>query len=572
MVTAQQGSNQTGWVVSYDRGTTWLDVRARWMTMNNGTQSWYSSDHSAAWFAGGLHIAFRGYSDTDPAGYRYVAAPYSGEANMETAHFPATGTNTYYPIVVATGANDVWLFDMGEGSSRDNLRYWHSTNRFATPVTPGRVCSITDDPQNYWRMGVIMGANGYPKVSAYKFNGGFSIWTYNPATQVFDSALVVANRLGGIGRSYAHTEMNGLDHVVYTSGTKGSLVHFYETSDGHFDSTIASAAGEDTYAPQLCVYGEGAAARLYLAYIDRNSAVCVKGWTLAKGWDADSVVVSGTGHSSPEPALVPQIPSSWGFLPIWYHNVNDKNLYFVRMEISPGSGDKSGTWSGLPSATSRAAASDTTPPAQTMDLGAVTGTTDGTIDLTWTATGDNGTGSTADSYIIRYSLDSITEANWSLAVVYPSPPHPQKSGSNERLTLQGLIPSQMYFVAIKATGTAVGQSALSNVASAGAYLNVGVLESELPSRYSLAQNYPNPFNPSTTIEYELPADSRVLITVLNILGQNVSTVVDRMQPAGRYRVIWDARNDGGTPLATGVYFCCLQTDGFFKTTKMVLVR
>ncbi len=201
IVSAQNGSNQTGWTVSYDRGTTWHDVRARWMAMNNGAASWYSSDHSSAWFAGGIHIAFRGYSGTDPAGYRYVASPYSGEANMETADFPASGVDTYYPIVVASSANDVWLFDMSEGSSRDNLRYWHSTDRFATAVTPGRVCTITDDPQNYWRIGVIMGANGYPKVSVYKFDGGFCLWTYNPATQHFDSALVVANSIGGLGRS-----------------------------------------------------------------------------------------------------------------------------------------------------------------------------------------------------------------------------------------------------------------------------------------------------------------------------------------------------------------------------------
>ncbi len=576
MVAAQFGSNQTGWTVSYDRGTTWHDVRARWMTMNNGTQTWYSPDHSAASFAGGLHIAFRGYAGTDPAGYRYVAAPYSGEADMEPVDIPAPGTDTYYPVVVANGANDVWFFDVAEGSGRSNLRYWHSTNRFATAVTPGRVCTITDDPQNSWRMGVIMGANGYPKVSIFKFNGGFCIWTYNPATQLFDSTLVVANSIGGLGRSYAFTEMNGLDHVVYTSGWKGSLVHFYETSEGHFDSTIISASGVDAYAPQLCVYGEGVAARLYVAYVSRDSAVCVKGWTQAGGWDADSMVVSGTGQVALDPALVPQVPSSWGFLPIWYHNLNDHNLYFVKMYLSPTAVRTNDNWSALSTVVSEPMMSDTTPPAPIMGLGPVTGTKDGTIDLTWIATGNDGTDGTASSYLIKYSLDSITGANWSLATTYPSSLAPQPSGSIEHVTLDHLTPGRVYFVAIEAADEAANRSALSNVASAEACpyedAKIDNLDGNLPSQYSLSQNYPNPFNPSTTIEYALPSDSRVLITVLNVLGQNVSTLVDRDQPAGRYRVVWEGQDASGVALATGIYFCCLRTDGFFKTTKMVLLR
>ena len=342
MVSAQFGSNQTGWTVSYDRGNTWQDVRARWMTaFNGGFQTWYSTDHSTAWLAGGLHLAFRGYAGTDPAGYRYIASPYSSETDMETVDFPTSGIDTYYPTVVANGADDVWFFDISEGSSRNNLRYWHTTDRFATSTIPQRVCDIAEDPQNNWRMGAIMGANGYPKVSIFKFDGGFSIWTYNPSTQTFDSSIVISNSIGGLGRSYAHAEMNGLDHIVYTSGWRGSLVHFYETSDGVFDSTIISSSALNSYDPQLSVYGEGASAKLYVAYLTLDSAICVKGWTQLTGWDSDSIVVTGPGHVAIEPAMVPKVPSSWGFLPIWYHELHDNNIYFVKMyQSSPTVSDR----------------------------------------------------------------------------------------------------------------------------------------------------------------------------------------------------------------------------------------
>jgi hypothetical protein len=77
--------------------------------------------------------------------------------------------------------------------------------------------------------------------------------------------------------------------------------------------------------------------------------------------------------------------------------------------------------------------------------------------------------------------------------------------------------------------------------------------SSLPEAYALGQNYPNPFNPSTTIEYSLPAGSHVSLRLYNILGQEVATLVDRTQDAGRHTLRYDA-----AALPTGVYFYRLQ--------------
>jgi hypothetical protein len=94
-----------------------------------------------------------------------------------------------------------------------------------------------------------------------------------------------------------------------------------------------------------------------------------------------------------------------------------------------------------------------------------------------------------------------------------------------------------------------------------------VKEPQLPNTFALYQNYPNPFNPTTTISYDLPVRSRVKLTVYNILGQEVATLVDSEQEPGRYDVKFDAIG-----LPSGVYFYRLEAGKFVDVKKMILVK
>ena len=85
--------------------------------------------------------------------------------------------------------------------------------------------------------------------------------------------------------------------------------------------------------------------------------------------------------------------------------------------------------------------------------------------------------------------------------------------------------------------------------------------------YRLLQNYPNPFNPITAISYRLSAVSDVKLTVYNVLGQKIRTLVNEKQSAGKYRVSFDASG-----LAGGVYFYRLQAGDFTATRKMILMQ
>ena len=91
--------------------------------------------------------------------------------------------------------------------------------------------------------------------------------------------------------------------------------------------------------------------------------------------------------------------------------------------------------------------------------------------------------------------------------------------------------------------------------------------SAIPSEYSLAQNYPNPFNPTTTIEFTLTKSGDVMLKVIDILGQEVATLVDSHKDAGTYRVTFDARS-----LPSGPYFYKISANGYTEVKKMLLMK
>lgn len=94
----------------------------------------------------------------------------------------------------------------------------------------------------------------------------------------------------------------------------------------------------------------------------------------------------------------------------------------------------------------------------------------------------------------------------------------------------------------------------------------------LPDRYSLSQNSPNPFNGETIIGYAVPRTSRVEITVLNILGQKVKTLVSQLHTAGRRSIDWNGTDDSGNDVTSGVYFCRIRAGDFRSVKKMVYMK
>jgi Leucine-rich repeat (LRR) protein len=94
----------------------------------------------------------------------------------------------------------------------------------------------------------------------------------------------------------------------------------------------------------------------------------------------------------------------------------------------------------------------------------------------------------------------------------------------------------------------------------------------IPERFGLYQNYPNPFNPVTSIAYDLPETSRVLLDVYDLQGRRVVRLEDGIKKAGRHSVKWSADDDSGRPVPSGIYICRIQAGEFQQSRKVVLSK
>ncbi|MFH2035516.1 MAG: S8 family serine peptidase [Candidatus Zixiibacteriota bacterium] len=116
---------------------------------------------------------------------------------------------------------------------------------------------------------------------------------------------------------------------------------------------------------------------------------------------------------------------------------------------------------------------------------------------------------------------------------------------------------------------------LNNIAVDFAYNPLDVEENDntfIPKDFALRQNYPNPFNPATVIEFSLPARSEVDISIYNILGRKVKTLLSSNLSAGNHHVQWDGTNEDGTTISTGIYFYKITAGSYSDTKKMVLLK
>lgn len=95
-----------------------------------------------------------------------------------------------------------------------------------------------------------------------------------------------------------------------------------------------------------------------------------------------------------------------------------------------------------------------------------------------------------------------------------------------------------------------------------------VEEENVPkTNFSLMQNYPNPFNPGTVISFDLPEANFVAIKLYDLLGNEISTIINEYKPAGNYKINFDGSN-----LASGIYLCTMQAGSFIQTNKLILIK
>lgn len=112
------------------------------------------------------------------------------------------------------------------------------------------------------------------------------------------------------------------------------------------------------------------------------------------------------------------------------------------------------------------------------------------------------------------------------------------------------------------------------IQSKNALTGVGVTNNtnEVPIKYDLTQNYPNPFNPTTKFTFSIPVKGSVNITIFDITGRVIATLVNSKYEAGKYIVDWNGTNNSGSAVSSGVYFYRIVTSNYIATKKMILLK
>ncbi len=100
----------------------------------------------------------------------------------------------------------------------------------------------------------------------------------------------------------------------------------------------------------------------------------------------------------------------------------------------------------------------------------------------------------------------------------------------------------------------------------------GLAGAGLPTAFSLKQNYPNPFNPNTEMQFDVPRHCHVNLSIYNVLGQCVKTLVNEELAAGTYVAQWDGRSEGGSAVSSGVYFYRMQAGDYVEAKKMIMLK
>ncbi|MCG6915842.1 FG-GAP-like repeat-containing protein [bacterium BMS3Abin03] len=134
------------------------------------------------------------------------------------------------------------------------------------------------------------------------------------------------------------------------------------------------------------------------------------------------------------------------------------------------------------------------------------------------------------------------------------------------LLYSSLQSNKNYWWRVKAYNS-LGWSIFSEVRTFGVIITSIEDDDQLPTEFSLEQNFPNPFNPITSIQYQISELSFVNVKIFDVLGDEITTLVNEIKPTGRYEIEFDATN-----LSSGIYFYQLQAGSFIETKKMLLLK
>jgi hypothetical protein len=545
----------------------------------------YTTDGGANWSSDVIQTSFNGYVDyhlslfgrndelffTWPGSagtsFRKFNSPAHSNSDRGNLVTLAGTTAQYRSNVMVQSTGRIWVFTRLAGSAAQNVRYQYSDNNGSSWTQDVAFATGTSNV----RIGSMPYVNGQPALVVLHLDNarGYEYYLWNGSSfEARPDHSIFAQNMGQV-RVFTHQVVNDTTmHLIF--GLGNDLHHVwknYNNGSGSWQHQIIENStftiGEN-WLPTATVKGDD----LYLFFCMRSTADVSSAQIYYKKWSQSTqswtspvrVSTAAANTTNQDPNTCFHVPDNATYIPVFWRCGNAPyDIYFNKILLD-----------GNPPL------DDTIAPARIDDLGAAPGTQPGEIDLSFTAPGDDGMIGQADAYEIRFAQTEITAETWNSASLYGAAPSPSSGGAAEQVSLLGLNPGMLYYVAVRTTDEVLNESPLSNLVSAEAHVDLGAgiddPDGGLPDRYALSQNYPNPFNPGTTIAYALPVAGEVEISIFNPLGQSIRRLVSAYQPAGSYTVDWDGKDSRGQPVASGVYLYRIVADDFAQARKMVLLK
>ncbi len=537
-------------VVSGDGGLTWSS------DLINPADSGYLNYHVGV--AGRGDDLFLTFPANDGIQVRRFAAPASGPDDLGVlATMPAT-TPYHRSNVMVDGNGRVWCFTRRGDAPAENVRYHYSDDHGATWTSGVAVASGTPDV----RFGSMPYIDGRACLVLLNLNSdrGYEYYLWDGSSFVAEPDYAILPVNVGYSRAFTHNvTADSTFHLVYA--LQGELHHRWKDFAGGTgqwrDEILATQPRMDDmeWAPILTVRGD----ELYLFTSEwqdspADAQIYVRRWTPATGaWEPRALVSTGGLSYNVNPNTSFSVPESSPSIPVfWTAGAAGDMIRFNRLEVA-------------------AAPGDVTPPSQINDLKAATGFMSETVELAWTAPGDDADLGQAVSYEVRRSRVPLTPATWPAAVPVPGAPVPSEAGHAESMSVTALKTGALYYFGLVTFDDAGNASGISNIASVRVG-SISAVDTPAADRARLLTNRPNPFNPSTIIPFSLPREGQVTVTLYDSAGRRVARLADAWYPAGTHEVRWNGRGDDGRAASSGTYFCRLDFAGTVATSRLTLLR
>jgi hypothetical protein len=557
-----------------------LDPNNFWLSYASGSSSAgsmnYTTDAGATWSTDVLQIDFNGWLDFHLSlfgrnGELYFTWP---GAHFRKFSSPATSNDDRGSLVTLSGTSDahrssimvqntgrVWAFSRLADNAAENVKYFYSDNN-GTSWSSG-VAYATNSGSV--RIGSMPYVSGNPALVVLYLDDtrGFEYYLWNgSAFEVKSDHSIYAANMGQV-RVFTHNVIKDtIMHLVFGYGN--NLHHCWKNFNngaGSWSHEIidnSSNTSNNDWYPISTVKGND----LYVFYCKKSSSdyatsmIYYKKWSqLTQSWTAPILVSTAAANlTNSNPNTCFHVPDNANYIPVFWHcGSGPYDIYFSKILTNSAGGD-------------------TIPPGKVNDLGATPGGALGQLHLSWTTPGDDNYSGTADHYVIKYSTTPITADNWLSSATVTAPPTPLLAGHAQSCTVSGLTLGETYYFALRSYDEAGNVSQLSNIAFLSLSLDVTDNESGLPGQIGLKGNYPNPFNSSTTIYYYVSMLAHVTLSVYDILGEKINTLVDEKKRAGEYNAYWNGKDRQGNDVSSGIYFCHLKIDDYLSSRKMLLLK